>query len=118
MTGFSSILIAVDITLAGLFWASSADEDVMRRLVRKTLAVGLFCLDHRQLQRARENRVRELRRAGPQGRRLRLRTDLGKVRFRQEGSSPTFETTTHLASRSDEKLFICVGYFSCVRKYP
>ncbi len=42
VTGFSSILIALDITLAGLFWAWSADEDVMRRLVRKTLAVGLF----------------------------------------------------------------------------
>ena len=42
VTGLSSILIALDITLAGLFWAWGADEDVMRRLVRKTLAIGLF----------------------------------------------------------------------------
>ena len=35
VTGLSSILIALDITLAGLFWAWGADEDVMRRLVRK-----------------------------------------------------------------------------------
>ncbi|OZA92388.1 MAG: P-type conjugative transfer protein TrbL [Azorhizobium sp. 39-67-5] len=42
VTGLSSILIALDITLAGLFWAWGADEDVMRRLVRKTLAIGFF----------------------------------------------------------------------------
>lgn len=42
VTGLSSILIALDITLAGLFWAWGADEDVMRRLVKKTLAIGFF----------------------------------------------------------------------------
>lgn len=42
VTGLSSILIGLDITLAGLFWAWGADEDVMRRLVRKTLAIGFF----------------------------------------------------------------------------
>ena len=42
VTGLSSILIALDITLAGLFWAWGADEEVMRRLVRKTLAIGFF----------------------------------------------------------------------------
>ncbi|MFG1237703.1 P-type conjugative transfer protein TrbL [Xanthobacter autotrophicus DSM 597] len=42
VAGLSSILIALDITLAGLFWAWGADEDVMRRLVRKTLAIGFF----------------------------------------------------------------------------
>jgi len=42
VTGLSSMLIALDITLAGLFWAWGADEDVMRRLVRKTLAIGFF----------------------------------------------------------------------------
>ncbi|MFG1179327.1 P-type conjugative transfer protein TrbL [Xanthobacter versatilis] len=42
VTGLSSLLIALDITLAGLFWAWGADEDVMRRLVRKTLAIGFF----------------------------------------------------------------------------
>ena len=40
--GLSSILIALDITLAGLFWAWGADEDVTRRLVSKTLAIGFF----------------------------------------------------------------------------
>ncbi|MBG0810375.1 P-type conjugative transfer protein TrbL [Methylosinus sp. H3A] len=38
----SSTLIAIDITLAGLFWAWGADEDVIQRLVRKTLYIGFF----------------------------------------------------------------------------
>jgi type IV secretion system protein TrbL len=38
----ASTLIAIDITLAGLFWAWGADEDVMARLVKKTLFVGFF----------------------------------------------------------------------------
>ncbi len=38
----SSILIGIDITLAGLFWAWGADEDVLARLVKKTLYVGFF----------------------------------------------------------------------------
>jgi type IV secretion system protein TrbL len=38
----SSTLIAIDITLAGLFWAFAAEEDVIARLVRKTLYVGFF----------------------------------------------------------------------------
>jgi type IV secretion system protein TrbL len=38
----SSTLIVIDITLAGLFWAWGADEDVMQRLVRKTLYIGFF----------------------------------------------------------------------------
>jgi type IV secretion system protein TrbL len=32
-------LAAIDVTLAGLFWAWGADEDVLARLVRKTLFV-------------------------------------------------------------------------------
>jgi hypothetical protein len=35
-------LTAIDITLAGLFWAMAPDEDVIARLVRKTLYIGLF----------------------------------------------------------------------------
>jgi type IV secretion system protein TrbL len=35
-------LIAVDITLAGLFWALAPDEDVLARLIRKTLYIGIF----------------------------------------------------------------------------
>src|SRR5437016_4465720 len=38
----SSTLVAIDITLAGLFWALASDEDVVARLIRKTLYVGFF----------------------------------------------------------------------------
>lgn len=36
----ASTLIVIDITLAGLFWASA--EDVLAHLVKKTLYVGFF----------------------------------------------------------------------------
>ncbi|MER8640076.1 P-type conjugative transfer protein TrbL [Mesorhizobium sp. M0998] len=38
----TSTLIVMDITLAGLFWAWGADEDVLHRLVKKTLYIGFF----------------------------------------------------------------------------
>lgn len=38
----SSALIVIDITLAGLFWAWGTDEDVVQRLVKKTLYIGFF----------------------------------------------------------------------------
>ena len=38
----TSTLIVIDITLAGLFWAWGADEDVLHRLVNKTLYIGFF----------------------------------------------------------------------------
>jgi type IV secretion system protein TrbL len=38
----ASILIAIDITLAGLLWAMAPDEDVLARLIRKTLYIGVF----------------------------------------------------------------------------
>jgi type IV secretion system protein TrbL len=38
----STMLIGIDITLAGLFWAMSADEDVIARLIKKTLYIGFF----------------------------------------------------------------------------
>jgi type IV secretion system protein TrbL len=38
----ASTLIGIDITLAGLFWAWGADEDVLAHLVKKTLYVGFF----------------------------------------------------------------------------
>jgi type IV secretion system protein TrbL len=38
----SSTLIAIDVTIAALFWAWGADEDVLQRLVRKTLYIGVF----------------------------------------------------------------------------
>jgi len=38
----ASKLVAIDITLAGLFWVWGSDEDVIARLVKKTLFVGVF----------------------------------------------------------------------------
>ncbi|WP_105384295.1 P-type conjugative transfer protein TrbL [Neorhizobium alkalisoli] len=38
----TSALITIDIVIAGLFWAWGADEDVLQRLVRKTLYIGFF----------------------------------------------------------------------------
>jgi type IV secretion system protein TrbL len=38
----AGVLIAIDITLAGLFWAMAPDEDVLARLIRKTLYIGAF----------------------------------------------------------------------------
>jgi type IV secretion system protein TrbL len=38
----STTLIAIDVTIAGLFWAWGADEDVLQRLIRKTLSIGFF----------------------------------------------------------------------------
>jgi len=38
----ASTLIVIDITLAGLFWAWGVDEDILQRLVKKTLYVGVF----------------------------------------------------------------------------
>jgi type IV secretion system protein TrbL len=37
-----SILIGIDITLAGLFWALDRDSDVLARLIKKTLYIGAF----------------------------------------------------------------------------
>jgi type IV secretion system protein TrbL len=38
----ASTLIVIDVTLATLFWAWGADEDILARLVKKTLFVGAF----------------------------------------------------------------------------
>ncbi|MFZ2871010.1 P-type conjugative transfer protein TrbL, partial [Zavarzinia sp.] len=38
----ATTLIAIDMTLAALFWAWGADEDILARLVKKTLFVGVF----------------------------------------------------------------------------
>jgi type IV secretion system protein TrbL len=42
VVGLSSVLIAIDITLAGLFWALDHEGDVLARLVKKTLYIGAF----------------------------------------------------------------------------
>jgi type IV secretion system protein TrbL len=38
----ATTLTAIDIALAGLFWSWGADEDILARLVKKTLFVGIF----------------------------------------------------------------------------
>src|SRR5712664_2461065 len=38
----ATTLAAIDVTLAGLFWSWGADEDILVRLVKKTLFVGVF----------------------------------------------------------------------------
>jgi type IV secretion system protein TrbL len=38
----AATLIALDVTIAGLFWAWGADEDVLAHLIKKTLYVGFF----------------------------------------------------------------------------
>ncbi|AQR61699.1 P-type conjugative transfer protein TrbL [Brevundimonas sp. LM2] len=38
----ATTLVAIDVTLAALFWSLSHGEDVLARLIKKTLFVGLF----------------------------------------------------------------------------
>ncbi len=38
----ATTLVAIDVTLAALFWTWGTDEDIIARLVRKTLFVGVF----------------------------------------------------------------------------
>jgi type IV secretion system protein TrbL len=38
----ATTLAAIDVTLAGLFWSWGTDEDILARLVKKTLFVGVF----------------------------------------------------------------------------
>ncbi|WFU40055.1 P-type conjugative transfer protein TrbL [Bradyrhizobium sp. CB82] len=38
----ATTLAAIDITLAGLFWSWGADEEIIARLVKKTMFVGVF----------------------------------------------------------------------------
>lgn len=40
----TTILIGIDITLAGLWWAMDGDRDVIGRFIKKILYVGLFAL--------------------------------------------------------------------------
>src|SRR3546814_800137 len=40
----TSILVAIDITLAGLWWAMDEGSNVLARLIRKVLYVGAFAL--------------------------------------------------------------------------
>ena len=38
----AATLIAIDITVAGLFWVMAPDEDILARLIKKTLYIGAF----------------------------------------------------------------------------
>jgi type IV secretion system protein TrbL len=38
----AGVLIGIDITLAGLLWTMAPDEDVLARLIKKTLYIGVF----------------------------------------------------------------------------
>ena len=38
----STVLLGIDMTLAGLFWALDPDADVLARLIKKTLYIGAF----------------------------------------------------------------------------
>ncbi|MET4349491.1 hypothetical protein ABIC07_009020 [Bradyrhizobium sp. RT9a] len=38
----ATTLAAIDLTLAGLFWSLGSDEEILTRLVKKTLFVGVF----------------------------------------------------------------------------
>ncbi|MDD7972902.1 P-type conjugative transfer protein TrbL [Roseinatronobacter alkalisoli] len=38
----ATTLIVIDVTLAALFWAWGADDDIIARLIKKTLFVGVF----------------------------------------------------------------------------
>ncbi|MGE6741180.1 P-type conjugative transfer protein TrbL [Allorhizobium pseudoryzae] len=38
----ATTLIVIDVTLAALFWAWDADDDILARLVKKTIFVGVF----------------------------------------------------------------------------
>ena len=38
----STVLLGIDMTLAGLFWVLDPDADVLVRLIKKTLYIGAF----------------------------------------------------------------------------
>ena len=38
----ATTLIVIDVTLAFLFWAWGADDDIIARLVKKTIFIGVF----------------------------------------------------------------------------
>lgn len=40
----TSVLIGIDITLAGLFWAMGGEDDILGRFLKKILYVGVFAL--------------------------------------------------------------------------
>jgi len=67
----SSTLIVIDVTIAALFWAWGADEDVVQRLVKKTLYIGVFAFIIGNFQSLATIMLRKLRRPRAQGKRRR-----------------------------------------------
>ena len=44
VAGLTTILVGIDITLAGLFWAMDGEANILARLIKKVLYVGTFAL--------------------------------------------------------------------------
>ena len=65
----AGVLIAIDITLAGLFWAISPDEDVLARLIKKTLYIGVFAFIIGNYNNLAADHLQLLRRPRAEGRR-------------------------------------------------
>jgi hypothetical protein len=68
----ATTLIVIDVTLAALFWSWGADDDIMARLVKKTLFVGVFAYIIGNWNNLARDHFRELRRPWPEGQRHRL----------------------------------------------
>ena len=93
----AGVLIAIDLVLAALFWAMAPDEDVIARLVKKTLFIGVFAYIINQLDQPRPDRVRELRGAGSEGLRhgpFGSRTSSGPAASLRSGSTPASQFWT------------------------
>ena len=73
----ATTLAAIDVTLAGLFWAWGADEDILARLVRKTVFVGVFAFLIGNWNTLRASHLREFRRSGAES--FGNRTFLGRI---------------------------------------
>src|SRR5271154_4829139 len=42
VASLTSVLVGIDITLAGLFWALDGEANILARLIKKTLYIGAF----------------------------------------------------------------------------
>jgi len=67
----ATTLAAIDVTLAGLFWSWGADEDILARLVKKTLFVGVFAFLIGNWNSFGPRHLRKLRRFGSESFRYR-----------------------------------------------
>ncbi len=76
----TATLVAIDMTLAGLFWAmshaSGQGDDVMAKLIRKVLYVGTFAYILSNFNRLAGNHLQLLCRTGVEG----VRIDAGARR--------------------------------------